>query len=84
MSQIGALDEVATNLGQVDGVEVGHIFGITKGAEKIRDPKTSACLSLPAERADTIMLSAVHEKASFGLILGANQPLTVGNEIINP
>ena len=84
VSQIGALDVVATNLGQGDGVEVGHILGITKGAERIRDPETRDWLSIPAERAGTMMLFAVHEKASFGLILGANQPLAVGDELINP
>ena len=33
VSQIGALDVVATNLGQGDGVEVGHILGITRRGE---------------------------------------------------
>ena len=84
VSQIGALDVVATNLGQGDGVEVGHILGVTKGAERIRDPETRDWLSKPAERAGTMMLFAVHEKASFGLILDANQPLAVGDELINP
>ena len=84
VSQIGALDVVATNLGQDDGVAVGHILGITKGAEKIRDPETREWLSIPAERAGTLMLFAVHERASFGLILRANQPLAVGDELINP
>ncbi len=84
VSQIGALDVVATNLGQGDGVEVGHILGITKGAARIRDLETRDWLSIPAERAGTMTLFAVHEKASFGLILGANQPLAVGDELINP
>ena len=84
VSQIGALDVVATNLGQGDGVEVGHILGISKDAQRIRDPDTRDWLSIPAERAGTMMLFAVYEKASFGLILGANQPLAVGDELTNP
>lgn len=84
VSQIGALDVVATNLGQGDGGEVGHILGISKDAQRIRDPDTRDWLSIPAERAGTMMLFAVYEKASFGLILGANQPLAVGDELTNP
>ena len=84
VSHIGALDVVATNLGHGDGVQVGHILGITKGADRIRDPETRDWLSIPAERAGTMMLFAVYEKASFGLIVGANQPLAVGDELINP
>lgn len=84
VSQIGALDVVATNLGRDDAVEVGHVLGITKVAEKIRDPETREWLSVPAAHAGTLILFAVHEKASFGLILRANQPLAVGDELINP
>lgn len=84
VSQIGAFDVVATNLGEEDGVEIGHILGVARGNERIRDPETRDWLSIPAERAGTLMLFAVHEKASFGLVLGANQPLAVGDELINP
>jgi len=84
VSQIGALDVVATNLGRDDAVEVGHVLGVVKVAEKIRDPETREWLSVPAAHAGTLILFAVHEKASFGLILRANQPLAVGDELINP
>ena len=84
VSQIGALDVVATNLGRDDAVEVGHVLGVIKGAEKVRDPETREWLSVPAAHAGTLILFAVHEKASFGLILRANQPLAVGDELINP
>ena len=84
VSQIGALDVVATNLGRDDAVEVGHVLGVIKVAEKIRDPETREWLSVPAAHAGTLILFAVHEKASFGLILRANQPLAVGDELINP
>ena len=84
VSQIGALDVVATNLGRDDAVEVGHVLEVIKVAEKIRDPETREWLSVPAAHAGTLILFAVHEKASFGLILRANQPLAVGDELINP
>jgi len=84
VSQIGALDVVATNLGQNDGVEVGHVLGINKEAGSVKDPVTKQWLAIPAERAGTLMLFAVYEKASFGLILGANQPLAVGDKLVNP
>ena len=84
VSQVGALDVVATNLGQRDGVEVGHILGITRASERMRDSETRQLLSIPAERTGTLMLFAVHDKASFGLILAANQPLAVGDDLVNP
>lgn len=84
VSQIGALDVVATNLGQSDGVDAGHVLAIQRDAGSVRDPVTKQWLSIPAERAGTLMLFAVYEKASFGLILGANQPLAVGDKLVNP
>ena len=84
VSQIGALDVVATNLGRVDGAEVGHILSITKQITKMRDPETGEILSLPVKPAGTLMLFSVHDQASFGLVLAANQPLAVGDALVDP
>lgn len=84
VSQIGALDVVAVNLGDVDGGEVGHVFAIEKHGARISDPVSGKWLSPPPVRAGTLMLFAVHERASFGLILGANQPLSVGDKLAMP
>jgi hypothetical protein len=84
VSQIGALDVVAVNLGDEDGGEVGHVFAIEKHGDRISDPVSGKWLSPPPVRAGTLMLFAVHERASFGLILGANQPLSVGDKLAMP
>jgi hypothetical protein len=39
---------------------------------------------LPVKPAGTLMLFSVHDQASFGLVLAANQPLAVGDALVDP
>jgi hypothetical protein len=41
-------------------------------------------VALPDVRAGVLMVFAVYEKASFGLVLTATRPLAVGDKIRNP
>ena len=83
-TQIGALDVVATTFGEVDDVEVGTLLSIAKVSEAVRDPVGGKRYTLPSETAGTMMLFAVYDRASFGLVLNANQPLSVADRLVNP
>ena len=83
-TQIGALDVVATTFGEVDDVEVGTLLSIAKVSEPVRDQVSGKRYTLPSETAGTMMLFAVYDRASFGLVLSANQPLSVADRLINP
>ena len=83
-TQIGALDVVATTFGEVDDVEVGTLLSIAKASETVRDPVNGKRYTLPSETAGIMILFAVYDRASFGLILNANQPLSVSDRLANP
>lgn len=83
-TQIGALDVVATTFGEVDDVEVGTLLSIAKVSEPVIDKVSGKRYTLPSEDAGIMMLFAVYERASFGLVLNANQPLSVADRLINP
>ncbi len=83
-TQIGALDVVATTFGEVDDVEVGTLLSISKVSEPVRDPVSGKLYTLPYEAAGMMMLFAVYDRASFGLVLNANQPLSVEDRLVNP
>ena len=82
-TQIGALDVVATTFGEADDVEVGTLLSISKVSEPVKD-SLSGERYIPSEHAGTMMLFAVYDRASFGLVLNANQPLSVDDRLVNP
>lgn len=83
-TQIGALDVVATTFGEVDDVAVGTLLSIAKVSESVTDQISGKRYTLPSETAGTMMLFAVYDRASFGLVLNANQPLSVADRLVNP
>lgn len=83
-TQIGALDVVATTFGEVDDVAVGTLLSIAKVNEPVTDQISGKRYTLPSETAGTMMLFAVYDRASFGLVLNANQPLSVADRLVNP
>lgn len=84
VSQIGSLDIVATNVGSIDGVEAGDLLSVLQRGQRVRDEKARQWLELPDTRAGLLMVFAVYERASFGLVLSANRPLSVGDKLGNP
>lgn len=84
ITQIGTLDVVATTFGEVDDVAVGTLLSIAKVSDPVQDKVSGKWYTLPSENAGTMMLFAVYDRASFGLVLNANQPLSVADRLVNP
>lgn len=86
--QAGKLDIVTINLGKQDQLEQGHILGIYKRGEKIRDrhnqPKTKLSIALPNERTGLILVFEVFEKMSLAIVLEAERGVVVKDIISNP
>ncbi len=84
VTQVGSLDVVALNQGEREGLATGDILAIHKAGERIRDRIAGDVVVLPSERAGVLMVFRVFEKMSFGLVLNAEQPLAVGDEVQSP
>lgn len=84
VSQVGHLDVVAINKGERDGMEIGHALAIFKAGEMVRDQVTGELVKLPSERAGTLLVFRTYEKMAFGLVMYADRPLAVNDEVRNP
>lgn len=84
VTQVGTLDVVAINRGERDGLEIGNILAIHKVGERITDRVTGEKVLLPSERAGILMVFRAFEKMSFGLVLTADRPLAVKDQVRTP
>ena len=77
VSQIGVLDAVTLNRGRRDGLVEGHLLTVIKAGASVRDVLTGASVTLPDERAGTLLVFRTYEKLSYGLVLSASRSLAV-------
>ena len=84
VNQIGQFDVVAINRGEREGLTPGNVLAVLKSGNMVRDPVTDETIELPSERAGLLMVFQTYEKMSYGLILQATRPLSVGDKVANP
>lgn len=84
VSQIGPMNVVLISKGKREGVEVGNVLAIYQKGETVKDPVTGETLKLINERAGLLMVFNVFEKTAFALVLQADRPLAVGDQVKNP
>jgi len=81
---IGQFDVVTINRGAREGLEAGNIFRVFLRGDRVRDPLTNERLQLPEEQAGLMMIFRVFDKAAYGLILEADLPMSVGDQVRSP
>ncbi|CRM40475.1 peptidoglycan-binding protein [Pseudomonas asgharzadehiana] len=77
VTQIGVLDAITLNKGRRDGLVEGQLLTVIKTGATVRDTLTNAPVTLPDERAGTLLVFRTFEKLSYGLVLSASHPLAV-------
>lgn len=84
VTQIGQYDVVIINLGEEQGMSEGNILAVYRAGDQVRDPVTSEVVQLPSDRAGVMMVFRVFDLLSYGIILKAERPLAVMDEVRNP
>ena len=84
VTQIGQYAVVTINKGEREGLQVGNVLAVYKKGNLVRDPVKKEMVELPAERAGILMVFRTFEKVSYGLILRAERPLALMDEVRNP
>lgn len=84
VSQVGIYDVVAINLGARESIKVGNVMAIYHDNGITMDRVKKEYVQLPAERAGILMVFRVFEKMSYGLILKAQRPLAIMDELRTP
>ena len=80
----GALDVVAVNRGDRDGLQAGDTLAIYKMGELVKDQVARKLVRLPDERIGLLMIFRTYQKMSFGLVLVADRQLDLGDLARNP
>ncbi len=84
VANVGRYDVVTINRGAREGMMIGDVLGIDRAGETVRDPVKRGSVKLPSERAGLMMIFRVFDKVSYGIILEAERPLSVMDEVTNP
>jgi hypothetical protein len=84
VSSIGQYDVVLLNRGLREGLEAGHVFNIWRRGELVNDPIAEELVRLPSEVGGVLMVFKAFDKMSYGLVLDARRPLSIGDEVRAP
>ena len=80
----GALDVVAINRGDRDGLQSGDTLAIFKRGELVKDRVAGERVRLPDERIGLLMVFDTYEKMSFALVMEADRQIDLGDLLRNP
>lgn len=84
VTQVGRTDIVIINKGTRDGLEPGSVLTIYRLGETVKDQVAGGDVKLPDEEAGLLMVFRVYDKLSYGVVLSASRPLSVGDKLKNP
>jgi len=83
-TQVGKNHVVTVNRGVRSGLAVGNVLAIFKQGAIVRDKLAGDQVRMPAERVGLLMVFRVFDKMSYGLVLEAKEPVSVGDLLQNP
>ena len=87
VTQIGQFNVVAMDLGNRDGMEIGHVMQIFQQGVVIKDPVSSkygSKVRLPDEEAGLVMVFRTFDKISFGLVMKATRAIHINDFVRTP
>jgi hypothetical protein len=88
LSQVAQYQVVVINLGNRNGIEPGHVLSINQAGRSILDSYhhggQTEEVTLPTERAGTMMIFRSFDKVSYGLIMKSERPMRVGDFVSAP
>jgi len=87
VSQIGQFNVVVMDLGERDGMEIGHVMRIFQHGKIIKDTvsgKYGDKVKLPDEAAGLVMLFRTFDKVSLGLVMKATRAIHVNDFVRTP
>ena len=86
VGEAGQYSIVAISRGKRDGVELGHVFAISRtgayATNNFEDGKES--IRLPDEQYGSLFVFRVFEKVSYALVMETSRPVLVNDSILTP
>ncbi|MGF1642685.1 MAG: LysM peptidoglycan-binding domain-containing protein [Thiotrichales bacterium] len=88
LSQSALYQVAVINLGQRNGIESGHVLGVSQAGRVVSDlhhkPDESRTIALPAEHSGVVMVFRSFEKVSYALIMESARSMRVGDLVAAP
>lgn len=84
ISMIGSYQVVAIDLGEQDGMEVGHVLSIHQRGKAVRDTVEGGKVTLPDVYAGNLMIFRTFDKVSYALVMNALRPIRTLDAVRNP
>jgi len=88
LSQVAQYQVVVVNLGKRNGIEPGHVLAINQAGRSIVDrdhrKDQNKEVTLPTERAGTMMIFRSFDKVSYGLIMESERSMRIGDYVAAP
>lgn len=80
----GPFQVIVVTLGAREGLEPGHVLRIRRRQPDQEDVVTGETISIPAQDSGLAMVFRVFEKVSYALVLEANRPVHLNDQMTNP
>lgn len=87
ISRIGQFQTAVLNVGEFDGMEVGHVLAIYRKGENIRDdisPDPRDRVKLPDTRSGLVMIFRTFDRVSYGLVMTSETDIRLYDLVRNP
>lgn len=84
VSQVGQYGIVVVNLGERDGMEVGHVLQTFENAEVMFDPVAEDFVSLPPRPGGELLVFQTFERVSYALVMTAPSSIYAGDLVRSP
>ncbi len=84
VTQIGQYQVIVLNRGARDGLAVGDVLSVFQKGEKVKDRIKGGSVTLPDERAGTVMVFKVYNDIGYALVMEATQAIHILDVVKNP
>jgi hypothetical protein len=84
VSEVGVLQVVVLSLGEVNGMEEGHVLRVRHKKPQHRDPITRKMIDLPEEDSGLLMVFRVFDRVSYALIMKATRAIHINDTVVSP
>jgi len=88
VSRIGQFHVVVLNLGEDDGMELGHVLSVFQSGREVKDNLSKKfggeAITLPDENSGLVLVFRIFEKVSYALVMRAEREIRVYDRAANP
>ncbi len=84
VTQIGQYQVIVLNRGARDGLAVGDVLSVFQKGEKVKDRVKGGSVTLPDEKAGTVMVFKVYNDIGYALVMEATQAIHIHDAVKNP